>query len=81
MSDPAAESRIFWQHHVEAFSRSGLSIIDYCRQHALAHSTFQRWRKLLATSVAQPAVVPVKLEAAPILPPPVGPIMLGSPWP
>ncbi|MGV6853206.1 MAG: IS66 family insertion sequence element accessory protein TnpA [bacterium] len=36
-----------WQHIMDDFAQSNLSQSDYCHQHALAPSTFSKWRKQL----------------------------------
>ena len=43
------EKRRYWQDHIEAQQRSGLSIGRYCRDQGLAQSTFDYWRRKLAS--------------------------------
>lgn len=67
------EQRRFWQKHLEAQERSGLSIINYCREHGLSRGAFGYWRRELPP--AQPeassvTIVPVPLSA---YEPPPGP--------
>ena len=38
---------LFWQHHVDNQRCSSLSQLHYCREHALALSTFQYWKRKL----------------------------------
>lgn len=38
----------FWLVHIEAWRRSGLDRTNYCRQHRLTKSTFDRWLDYLA---------------------------------
>jgi|GEM_PF-432738 len=40
--------RSFWQVHVEAWQRSGVTRTEYCRQHRLSKVTFDRWLKHFA---------------------------------
>ena len=37
----------FWAKHLQDWSVSGLSLIDYCRRQAIGYSTFYTWRKRL----------------------------------
>jgi transposase-like protein len=39
--------RAWWQVHVEAQGKSGLSFRGYCRQHRLCVETFSKWRREL----------------------------------
>jgi transposase-like protein len=56
--------------YVEAFHRSGLRLIDFCRERGLNQKTVYRWRKLYSSKVADqlPAFVgestflPLKLK-------------------
>jgi hypothetical protein len=44
----------FWQEHLKAWKRSGLTQVAYCATHELSIKTFSRWRsrELAATTVA-----------------------------
>ena len=42
----------YWQEHIEAWAKSGLSQTDYCQQNQIAKSTFYKWRKRLSNSGA-----------------------------
>jgi hypothetical protein len=37
----------FWQRHLRAWSRSGLTQADYCRQHQLSAPAFGWWKRKL----------------------------------
>ena len=37
----------FWQKHLRAWSRSGLTQADYCRQHQLSAPAFGWWKRKL----------------------------------
>jgi transposase-like protein len=39
--------RSFWLVHIQAWQQSGLTRTEYCRQHRLHKSTFDRWLKAL----------------------------------
>jgi transposase-like protein len=45
--------RAWWQVHVEAQARSGLSVAEYCREHGLWSGTFTKWRRELTDEEAQ----------------------------
>ena len=42
---PRDEKRVFWREHVEAWKLGNQSQKDYCQQHELAHTSFQKWRQ------------------------------------
>ena len=39
--------RSYWSVHVEGWRKSALTRTEYCRQHGLTKSTFDRWLKAL----------------------------------
>jgi len=39
--------RPFWQEHLRAWSASGLTQADYCRQHKLSRAAFGWWKRQL----------------------------------
>ena len=39
--------RPFWQEHLSAWSESGLTQADYCRQHQLSAAAFGWWKRRL----------------------------------
>ena len=39
--------RPFWQEHLRAWSQSGLTQADYCRQHQLSAAAFGWWKRQL----------------------------------
>ncbi len=39
--------RPFWQEHLRAWSQSGLTQADYCRQHELSAAAFGWWKRRL----------------------------------
>ena len=42
------EKRHYWQQHIDAWQRSGLSQKAYCQREALAVSNFGYWRRRLS---------------------------------
>lgn len=71
----AAERKQFWRDAIAAFTASGLSVREFCRQHGLHEKRFYTWRKHLglspvgptpassATPPSVPGFVPVRLVA------------------
>ncbi len=51
------KSRQYWVEHVSAWSTSGLSQADYCRQHDLAKGNFYNWKLKLKSKTVIPVVV------------------------
>jgi hypothetical protein len=64
-NEKRAARRAFWQRHVEAHRRSGLSQAAYCARRGLRKGTLSFWRWKLAREAA-PAVR--RRAAAPIAP-------------
>ncbi|GBE11747.1 hypothetical protein BMS3Abin13_00022 [bacterium BMS3Abin13] len=53
----------YWQAHVTALKKSGLSRAEYCRQHELSYHALTYWhRKLSRRSRTGTTLVPVALE-------------------
>lgn len=75
MAGVSREGRVararYWQGLVEEHSRSGLSVVEFCREKKIASTSFYQWRTKLereAVSAASqiPALLPVKLISAPV---------------
>ncbi len=56
----------FWRYHIDNHRRSSLSQVQYCRDHALALSTFQYWKRKLETDGLQEKArfYPLTVQAA-----------------
>jgi len=57
-----------WQRHVKAQSQSGLSRVEYCRQHDLSYHALTYWQRKLEkakTNVQAQALVPVTFQIEP----------------
>ena len=74
MAGASREGRVerarYWQGLVEEHSRSGLSVLEFCREKNIASASFYHWRTKLqrgteAPAARIPAIVPVKLVSAP----------------
>jgi len=46
-----AETRAWWQRHVEAHQVSGVSQAEYCRTHSLDKGSLSQWLRTDATSL------------------------------
>ena len=56
-------NRRYWQAHVQALQRSGLSRSGYCRQHNLSYHALTYWqRKLCRPQRNVTSLVPVPLD-------------------
>lgn len=57
------EKRKFWQAHITTWQRSGLSKVEYCRQHGLALKQMWYWLRRYRSEVLSEAVtlVPIRL--------------------
>ncbi len=45
-----AWTRAHWRTHVSAQASSGLTAVDYCREHGLHPKSFYRWKRVLRES-------------------------------
>ncbi len=57
----------FWQGHLDAWRRSGLTQVAYCASHGLSVESFYRWRRKEAEPVASApsplTLVPIRVAA------------------
>ena len=53
------EKKQFWKSHIEAWENSGLSQIEYCRQHDLVRCRFTYWKGKLDKKSEPVTFVPV----------------------
>jgi len=59
----SANKEKIWKAHIRAFSRSGLSRREYCRQHNLSYHAFYYWKKkLFSRAGSGPDLVAVSLR-------------------
>ena len=75
MAGVSREGRVervrYWQGLIEEHSRSGLSVLEFCKERKIASTSFYQWRTKLQqeaepASSAVPALLPVKLVNAPV---------------
>ena len=70
------EKSKFWQKHIESCEESGLSGVEYCREHGLSMGRFSCWKSRLrarSTEIAKRPVGFVELSAPLPLPLPLAP--------
>lgn len=67
----AGDRAAFWQDHVDAWKRSGLSSRQYCERHGLNRGTLGYWSSRLraAASAEPPRFLPVQVATVPEEPP------------
>jgi len=58
-----AEDKSYWQRHVTAYNRGGVSKIRYCRENSVHYHRFLYWHAKLSTSPEEGALIPVKLKS------------------
>jgi hypothetical protein len=65
MSDAILSAARRWRQVLTRFDASGLSVAAFCRENAIAGSSFFYWRRRLATRPAAPDFVEAKVVAGP----------------
>lgn len=74
MAGVSREGRVervrYWRGLIEEHSRSGLSVLEFCKERKIASTSFYQWRaklqgKAKSAASAVPALLPVKLVNAP----------------
>ena len=61
------KGRKFWQHHIEAWSHSGLAQAEYCRRNHISKSAFYTWKsKLKAEALEVPGNAFAAVQVKPI---------------
>jgi len=59
----SAKKRRFWQAHVQAWGKSGLSQNDYCRRNQLKNNQFGYWKKKLTEQLERAvSFIPVPVD-------------------
>jgi len=61
-----AERIRYWQGLIEEHSRSGLTVLEFCKERKVAATSFYQWRTKLqqAAEPTLPTLLPVKLVAS-----------------
>ncbi len=76
-----AERVRYWQGLIEEHSRSGLSVLEFCKERKVAATSFYQWRTKLQqeSEPSAPALLPVKVVSVPERPKAGGCIQLLTP--
>ena len=56
------QKRSYWKQHIDAWQETGLTQVEYCRQHNLKHHQLVYWKKRFLKTEADVSFVPIKLE-------------------
>jgi len=59
ISERNREKQETWTSHLEAWRTSGLSQVDYCRQHDLSRYRFTYWKRKLDKKMAPVTFIPI----------------------
>ena len=56
------QKRTYWKHHIESWQETGLTQVEYCRQHNLKAHQLVYWKKRFSKIAAGVSFVPLKLD-------------------
>ena len=56
------QKRIYWKQHIDSWQQTGLTQVEYCRQHNLKHHQLVYWKKRFLKTETNVSFVPLKLE-------------------
>ena len=56
------QKRNYWKHHIDSWQGSGLTQVQYCRQHNLKHHQLVYWKKRFLKTETDVSLVPLQLE-------------------
>ena len=56
------QKRTFWKQHIDSWQETGLTQVEYCRQHNLKHHQLVYWKKRFLKTETDVSFVPLKLE-------------------
>jgi hypothetical protein len=56
------QKRILWKQHIDSWQETGLTQVEYCRQHNLKHHQLVYWKKRFLKTETDVSFVPLKLE-------------------
>ncbi len=61
LTDERMQKRVFWKRHINEWGRSGITQIEYCRQHKLSTKSFTYWKRRLRQK-SSVSFVPVQVK-------------------
>ena len=56
------QKRTYWKQHIDSWQETGLTQVEYCRQHNLKHHQLVYWKKRFLKTETDVSFVPLKLE-------------------
>ena len=56
------QKRSYWKQHIDSWQQTGLTQIEYCRQHNLKHHQLVYWKKRFLKTETSVSFVPLKFE-------------------
>ena len=56
------QKRSYWKQHIDSWQQTGLTQVEYCRQHNLKHHQLVYWKKRFLKTETNISFVPLKLE-------------------
>ncbi len=56
------QKRTYWKQHIDSWQETGLTQVEYCRQHNLKHHQLVYWKKRFIKTETSVSFVPLKLE-------------------
>ena len=56
------QKRTFWKQHIDSWQETGLTQVEYCRQHNLKHHQLVYWKKRFLQIETDVSFVPLKFE-------------------
>jgi hypothetical protein len=61
-TEQLAQKRIYWKQHIDSWQQTGLTQVEYCRQHNLKHHQLVYWKKRFLKTETNVSFVSLKLE-------------------
>ncbi|CAB1080716.1 hypothetical protein D1AOALGA4SA_8394 [Olavius algarvensis Delta 1 endosymbiont] len=56
------QKRSCWKQHIDSWQQTGLTQVEYCREHKLKYHQLVYWRKRFLKTETDVSFVPLKLE-------------------
>jgi hypothetical protein len=56
------QKRSYWKQHIDSWQQTGLTQVEYCRQHNLKHHQLVYWKKRFLKTETNVSFVALKLE-------------------
>ena len=56
------QKRSYWKQHIDSWQQTGLTQVEYCRQHNLKHHQLVYWKKRFLKTDTNACFVPLKFD-------------------